>query len=147
MNALTLSRSSKVQLYILFSPFRSTFAFTIENILDWYTYTSSVPHLSWYMMYNMIRKYLPFLSLKMRKESECWCPKNCPTIMSEYRRTNSKYLRLYFSCNQCWPRCIGLFTRLLPLGNSFEDDLSYFPGGLWPKRITWKEENHYYIEI
>lgn len=43
--------------------------------------------------------FLPFSSLKIRKLSECWWPKYCPTIRLEYFRTNSKYRWLNLSCS------------------------------------------------
>ena len=121
---------------------RNMFPFNTIFLLVWYSHISFYMRIIDSIIYFLSavegkdKCYLPFLSLKTLKESECWCPKYCPTIISEYLRTNSRYLRLYFSCNQCWPRWTGLFIRLLPLGNSLADDLSYFPGGLWPKRIT-----------
>ena len=78
---------------------------------------------------------LPLGSRKMRNESECWCPKNCPTMRSAYWRTISMYRWLNRSCNQCWDHADDVEAPFATW-----KDLSYFPGGLWPKIITYNKE-------
>ena len=86
---------------------------------------------------------LPFSSLKIRKESECWCPKNCPMIILEYFRTKSKYRWL----NRSWSQCCDhveeeeevLEWEAAPPCDTWKDR-SYLPGGLWPKIITWNKK-------
>ena len=52
-------------------------------------------------------------------------------MMLEYFLTNSKYLWLKRSCSQCCEDAL--------LEETWKD-LSYFPGGLWPKIITCKKK-------